>query len=141
MHDDAGRRYEATLPVRERRTGGVYYTPADVADGLARVALDGIDLAPPRRPTVCDPACGAGALLLAAAARLELAGHDRGTIVEDLIWGADIDGAAVAVARQSLARWAAERGARAVAHHVVEGDSLGSDRPWPSRRRSTASTW
>ncbi|MGZ4682873.1 MAG: N-6 DNA methylase [Acidimicrobiales bacterium] len=131
MHDDAGRRYEATLPARERRTGGIYYTPADVAHGLVGVALDGVELGPPRRPTVCDPACGAGALLLAAAGRLEVAGHDRRSIVEQMIWGADIDGAAVAVARASLSAWAAERGARAVARHVVVADSLGPGRPWP----------
>ena len=93
MYDEAGQRYQASVPADERRAGGVYYTPADVARGLVRVAVVGLDLSPPRRPTVCDPACGAGALLLAAAEGLEVAGHDRASIVEDLIWGADIDGA------------------------------------------------
>ncbi len=130
MHDEPGQRYQATLPAHERRAGGVYYTPADVARGLVRVALDGVDLSPPRHPLVCDPACGAGALLLAAAERLEQAGHDRASIVEDLIWGADIDGAAVAVARRSLSAWAGERGPPVTARHLVRGDSLDPRGPW-----------
>jgi len=132
MHHEAGQRYQASVPAHERRAGGVYYTPADVARGLVRVAVDGLDLRPPRRPTVCDPACGAGALLLAAAEQLEAAGHDRVAIVEDLIWGADIDAAAVTVARRSLAAWAAERGVPAIARHVVRADSLRSEGPWPT---------
>ena len=34
------------MPADERRAGGVYYTPADVARGLVRVAVDGLDLRP-----------------------------------------------------------------------------------------------
>ena len=133
MHDEAGQRYQATLPAHQRRVGGVFYTPADVATGLVRIALDGVAIRPPRRPTVCDPACGAGALLLAAADALEAAGHDPVTIVEDLIWGADIDPVAVGVARDSLAAWAGARGSTAVARHVVAADSLDAVAPaWPS---------
>jgi hypothetical protein len=130
VHDDAGRQYQATLPADQRRAGGVFYTPPDVAVGLVRVAVDGLALAPPRRPTVCDPACGAGALLLAAADELDRAGHSPASIVEDLIWGADIDHRAVALTRRSLEGWAAARGVAAVARHVVQADGLGACGPW-----------
>jgi len=47
-----------------RRELGAFYTPSDVADRLVERAL------PEGAPVVCDPACGDGAFLLAAARRL-----------------------------------------------------------------------
>jgi hypothetical protein len=81
---------------------------------------------------VCDPTCGAGAFLVAAADRLEALGHPAGVVVEQLLWGADVDAAAIAVARDQLRRWAADRGVAAEARHLVVADMLvaGSD-AWP----------
>ncbi len=67
---------------------------------------------------------GGGAFVLAAARLLERAGHDRATIVGELLWGADLDPEAVAVTRRALETWAAETGAQVRAAHVVCGDSL-----------------
>jgi hypothetical protein len=80
---------------------------------------------------VCDLAAGGGAFLLAAAAELAEAGYDRRHIVEGLLWGVDIDAAAVAVCRRSLAAWAAEGGDEAEAGHVVVGDGLIGRDAWP----------
>ncbi len=126
--DELGPSYEAALDGAQRRRTGAFYTPAAIADGLVERAATGFDLAPPRRPTVCDPAVGGGAFALAAARLLERAGHDRATIVTDLVWGADVDGEAVAVARRALEGWAAEAGTQVRASHIVVGDSLASGR-------------
>jgi len=131
-HDAAGQAYAGTLDRGHRRRSGAFYTPPAIAAGLVAVAADGLDLGPPSRPTVCDPAVGGGAFLLAAARHLERAGHDRATIVGHLVWGADVDAAAVAVARDALESWAAASGAVVEATHVVVGDSLSRGRAvWP----------
>ena len=80
---------------------------------------------------MCDLAAGGGAFLLAAAAELAEAGLDRRHIVEDLLWGVDIDADAVAVCRRSLAAWAAEGGEEAEASHIVVGDGLAGLDAWP----------
>jgi hypothetical protein len=112
---DAARAYERSLSPAKRRAGGVHYTPPDAADELVALALDGLRAA----PMVCDPACGGGAFLLAAARALERRGLARRTIVEKHLWGADVDVAAVGIATKQLAEWAG--GAPA---HVVVGDPL-----------------
>ena len=58
--------------------------------------------------TVCDPACGGGAFLLAAARRLHALGLDRRHVVRHLLWGADIDPVGLAAAEAALALWAGE---------------------------------
>jgi hypothetical protein len=53
-------------------------------------------------------------------------------IVEDLLWGVDVDPEAVAVTRAALGAWVGERGDRAAAGHVVRGDALARGRGvWP----------
>jgi len=131
LHEPA-RAHEAGLSVAVRRQGGVFYTPADVAERLLAVAAPAGALRPPRRPTICDPTCGGGAFLLAAADRLEQLGQPVQAIVEDLVWGADVDAAAVAVAGQGLREWAAARGVAAEPRHLVVADTLlRGSRAWP----------
>ena len=63
----------------ERRRKGAHYTPEPIADGAGGAALAGrVD------PSVGDPACGGGALLLAAARRLADDGVARPDVVGDL---------------------------------------------------------
>jgi hypothetical protein len=124
-----GPAYQAGLDRERRRRGGVFYTPAEVAAGLARLAFAdraaaGGDADRAVAPNVCDLAAGGGAFLLAAAAELAAAGHGRRQVVEELLWGVDLDPGAVEACRRSLATWAAEGGERAVARHVVVGDGL-----------------
>ncbi|MCU1352750.1 MAG: hypothetical protein JWM05_1959, partial [Acidimicrobiales bacterium] len=83
---------------------------------------------------VCDPACGGGAFLLAAADALLAAGVDPGEAVRRWLWGTDLDPVAVAAADAALACWAWAAGDRSSARagpHLVAADALLGDRPWP----------
>ncbi len=110
----------------ERRRRGAFFTP----HASAAIVVDRATLAWswPSRPTVCDPAVGGGAFLLAAAKVLEARGLGRDEIVRDLLWGADADPLAVATTRAALAIWAAgTRDADRAGHigdHIVQADTL-----------------
>ena len=74
--EELGRLLEASFDPAERQRRGAHFTPAPLADELVERALAGHE-----RPSVGDPACGGGALLLAAARHLAAArrgpGRDR----------------------------------------------------------------
>jgi hypothetical protein len=114
-----GAALEALLTGPER-VRGAHFTPAPVADRLAHLALPEVDRRRP--PTVCDPACGAGAVLLAAGRRLVAAGVPARTVARDLLWGADLDPLSAAVTAASLSLWAG--GWAPAAGHIVRGDPL-----------------
>jgi hypothetical protein len=115
---DLGAALELVLVPRERRRGA-HYTPAWLADEVARRALP---LPAATEMTVCDPACGAGAVLLAAGRRLAAAGHRPAHVARELLWGADIDPLAAAVTEAAIALWSGGTGP--AAGHVVAGDPL-----------------
>jgi N-6 DNA Methylase len=125
-----GAAHEALLPPAGRRATGAHYTPAPLAAGLAGLAVDGATW-----PSVCDPAVGGGALLLAAADRLAAAhpGRSRAEVVGRL-WGADVDGLAVAVADASLWLWSGGLADPAgLAERLVAGDPLADGlAAWPA---------
>lgn len=111
---------------------GVVYTPAPLADELVREvlgrALAGASLAQARALRVLDPACGAGALLLAAArfllswyAARGVARDEAGACVRAALFGVDVDAAALARAREDLAR---ETGCPGVADDLRRGEAL-----------------
>lgn len=123
--DLLGRALEALLDPADAHADGAYYTPPAIADGLVAEALGGPD--PLTDPAVvCDPAVGGGVFLLAVARALLARGLDPGEIVADRVRGVDRDELAVAVARASLALWAASLGRRAdpPAAHLVVGNFL-----------------
>ncbi len=77
------------------RSLGAYYTPAGLAEPVCRWAVRD------RSDTVLDPACGEGAFLTAAAARLiDLGAEPRR--LPDQISGVDLDARALARARGAL---------------------------------------
>jgi hypothetical protein len=124
--------HEALLGAEHRHAKGVHYTPADVAAGVVASAFRSHG-AVGAATTVCDPAAGGGAFLLAAARELEARGVDRTAIVEDLVWGVDIDPLAVAVTITALAAWASETGRLPRSTNVVVADSLRAGRgAWAS---------
>jgi hypothetical protein len=118
--------YEALLPATSRRQGA-HYTPIGVARGLASLALSTRDGGESTR--VCDPAAGCGAFLLAAAAVLEAAGHARVDVVDRMLWGADVDPAAVAVCEAALALWAGR--VRPMPNLVVADALVEGRKAWP----------
>lgn len=90
-----------------RRAQGLHVTPGWLARLLAGMALDGLD-GLDGAPVVCDPACGGGAFLVAAAERLHARGIGRADAVRHLVFGADIDPVGLAAAEAALALWAGE---------------------------------
>lgn len=126
-----GRLYESSINEETRRRLGIHFTPGSVAEGLTAVTL--VD-APPDA-SVCDPSCGAGAFLIAAADRLHRNGASVERVITGQLFGVDVDGAAIAVARLSLALWGFERsGAVHVVPegHLIVGDGL-IEAPGPGR--------
>ncbi|MGE3621470.1 MAG: N-6 DNA methylase [Acidimicrobiia bacterium] len=114
-----GAALEKRLTASERQRGA-HYSPAVLAARLAELALPRVEVGRP--PFVCDPACGAGSLLLAAAERIAGAGVPRRRIVEDLVFGADVDPLSVAVTEAALALWSG--GVAPAAGHLVVADPL-----------------
>lgn len=115
-----GRRYEEGLSDVERRMGA-HFTPPDVAETLVRLAFAEWS-GPP--PVVCDPACGGGAFLVAAAEHLRRGGVEPRAIVERHLVGIDLDPGAAATTREALIVWAAGHGVDSVTPRVEVGDSL-----------------
>lgn len=105
--------YERSLARERRRSEGVFYTPPELAAYLVEEALGSLLKGGAFEPVrILDPACGAGALLVAAYQRL-LAWHaERGVVDASArreillrsIFGIDVDAEAVALAREALAR-------------------------------------
>ncbi|MEJ7582916.1 MAG: DEAD/DEAH box helicase [Acidimicrobiales bacterium] len=125
---------EHLLDPARRRRGGVHHTPSPVATALTEIALGPLERVT-GAVTICDPALGGGAFLLAAARALSRRGAEVGTILSSL-YGADLDPLAVATTRAALACWAIREGSRpdeASAPHLVVADGLAGDRsPWPA---------
>ena len=126
-----GAALERATDAGRRRAHGLHVTPSWLAGDLVGLALPAPGAAPAGRAAVCDPACGGGAFLVAAARLLHERGVDRRRIVRDLVWGADIDPVGVAAAEAALALWAGEvppPGRLVVADALREGPAA-----WPGR--------
>lgn len=114
---------------RKRRGG--WYTPPAVVDALLDHALPPLLTRDPATLRICDPACGAGPFLLAAARRLTAALTARGRapadarhhVVTRCLYGADLDPGAVHLARRVLEDYAGAP-IPALTHHLATGDAL-----------------
>lgn len=120
--EELGGILEATMSPGDRRRRGAHYTPSDLAAGLVERAL-GTRVA----PVVGDPACGGGALLLAAARHLAAAGCSPRAALERL-WGVDLDPVAIATTEVALTLWA---GAPPPPGHLAVADALLDPLGWP----------
>jgi predicted RNA methylase len=96
--------FEATLSREQRRRGGVFNTPMAVASSAVAAVID-------RPGTVCDPSCGTGTFLIAAAERLVSLGLSRADAAS-LLAGVDIDPAAIAIADARVREWSGGFGAQ-----------------------------
>jgi N-6 DNA Methylase len=138
-YNDESREYTLeTLPGHERKETGSYYTPSPLVDCLLDSALDPLLDEACARPTpggrveallaitVCDPACGSGHFLVAAARRIakRIAAEETGEseppatvvraalrrVVGRCIYGVDINPMAAELAKVSLWMEAMEPG-------------------------------
>jgi adenine-specific DNA-methyltransferase len=109
------------------RRRGVYYTPAYVAQYMARRAVEECRLESriDGRLRILDPACGCGAFLVAA---WQARASDAPDGLSEL-YGIDSDPAAVVVARRTLLLGAAARGCAA----PDSADSKGRIRRWAAQ--------
>ncbi len=150
--DSATRTFSlSNLAGNERRTSGAYYTPSSLTDCLLDSTLDPLLDQAESEPdpeaallaiTVCDPACGSGHFLVAAARRIagrlaavradgdepsvidsQVAMHD---VVAHCIYGVDVSPMAAELAKMSLWLEALQPG-RPLSHldgHIKVGNSL-----------------
>lgn len=129
--DQLGILHQSLVARDARHAAGVFYTPPRIARRLVELALPaGAPSTGPgtgARTRVCDPATGAGAFLIAAARSLEQQGLSPRVIVEECLWGMDIDPLALAVAEAALFIWAAGRGGAPTRSRLVLGDALVGD--------------
>ncbi|MBL9118173.1 MAG: N-6 DNA methylase [Verrucomicrobiaceae bacterium] len=144
---------EGSTSGNARKTTGSYYTPDSLVQELIKSALDPVIAdrlaAQPDRPidallsiTVCDPSCGSGHFLLAAARRLaeklaELRAPDGGVRPDDYrhalrevasrcLYGVDINPMAVELCRVALWLETVDPGKPLgfLNHHIRTGNSL-----------------
>jgi hypothetical protein len=116
------------LSPARRRELGAFYTPPDIAGRLVALALEGLD----GSPKVCDPSCGDGAFLIAAGTTLARRGLAPATVARDLLWGCDIEPAAVAATRDAIVTWSGID----PLDHLIVADGLTMAESW--RRRFDA---
>jgi hypothetical protein len=98
--------HERSVPAEQRKADGVHYTPAVLARFLVEQAIAALGYVPQQ---ICDPTCGAGSFLLAAADALAERGVAVQEIVEQRLFGGEIDPQAGALAQDSLRAWAEQR--------------------------------
>ena len=135
MNKEAGTFELDTAAGHERKTTGSYYTPTELVDCLLESALDPVLDEASRKPDpeaailnlkVCDPACGSGHFLVAAARRIAKrlaavrAGEDEPSprevqralrdVVGRCIYGVDLNPMAVELCKVSLWMEAIEPG-------------------------------
>lgn len=135
----------------ERKTSGSYYTPASLVDCLLDSALDPLldeaeKSATPEKSMmglkVCDPACGSGHFLIAAAQRIarrlsrlragdeepspEMLHHTLREVIGHCIFGVDINPMSVELCKVGLWLEAVEPGKplNFLDHHIKCGNSL-----------------
>lgn len=145
-----GRDFEQAIDARstrtdKRRKDGVYYTPESLVQRLLDLSLrpmlekiaretgDDADRRDARLLAlrICDPACGSGNFLLAAALMMArfAARASVAEIVQHCICGIEIDSEAAMLAGRLLGALAGRRGGDVVTH-VHHGDALLDDPPF-----------
>ena len=117
-----------------RKAGGTWFTPATLVEHLLDEALEPLlDVPGAALPTVCDPACGAGLFLVAAARRIASRTAGRGLerqalldAVTRCVHGVDVDRSAVELTRVVLWLELVEPGSTASmpALRLEAGDAL-----------------
>jgi len=76
--------FELLIPKKDRKTNGAFFTPAQITDFIAGEAIG------TPRVSVCDPSCGCGAFLIAAAYALRKRKKKIISTIEKNLYGVDI---------------------------------------------------
>jgi SAM-dependent methyltransferase len=121
--------------VSRRKALGAHYTPPTLVDHLIHEALYGVR-ALKELGSFLDPACGSGNFLVAMTKEWARRTKEPiASVLTDRVYGIDIDGEAVRLAREALlallpARTSTkvrERVAQALGSHVIKGDALDAE--------------
>lgn len=118
--------FELLIPDQDRKLNGAFFTPAEVAHYIASRGL----LGDHAQPTLVDPSCGCGAILLHAA---QQAADKQGTSIIDAvhqhIYGVDLHQYNIDRASVLLALLALSRGEKIDSWHpnLKQANSLGTD--------------
>ena len=148
---ELGVTYESMQSMGKRKKGGVWYTPEPLAVAIAHQALErALGQAGPTaddllKLVVCDPCCGTGIFLVAAARRLSreyaqrLYGDDPDDekaaavmpfVILSCIFGIDIDPVSAELARLALSlETDGLLPPAALERHVIAGNPLEGDSP------------
>lgn len=128
-HYQQGRAFEKNKSLKDRKAKGVFYTPYDIVEQMVASTLNSVDLVSDPYVKLLDLSCGAGYFLLQAFELLQqsfqlsfddiLVRHPElqnnltydkigKFIVENNLWGADIDPQAVSLVQAALNEAAGE---------------------------------
>lgn len=132
--ESVARAYETTYSAVERKLSGTHYTPDNVIAYIVEktVGTSGVDF---RQFRVLDPACGSGLFLLKAFETIcgslrqkhgALSSQQARSVLENCIYGIDIDAAAIEEAQHNLLLKAQGFGVRAanLNSNFFAGDAL-----------------
>ncbi len=135
--ENVARAFETTYSTRERKLSGTHYTPDNVIDYIVeRTVGRATDVfADFRQFRALDPACGSGLFLLkafdvicASVQKQEgaISPLQARAILENCLYGIDIDGAAIQEAQRNLLKKAEKFGVREakLINHFFVGDAL-----------------
>jgi methylase of polypeptide subunit release factors len=136
--ENLARAFEATYSVNERKLSGTHYTPDNVIEYIVERTIGSCfchvdDFLQFR---VLDPACGSGLFLLKAFDAIctsvrrklgEISPQQTCAVLQNCLYGIDIDPAAIQEAKQNLLKKAEQYGvydANLINHHFFVGDAL-----------------
>ncbi|MGH7450310.1 MAG: HsdM family class I SAM-dependent methyltransferase, partial [Nitrosopumilaceae archaeon] len=135
--EDAARAYETTYSANERKLSGTHYTPNNVIEYIVDKTIGNAigHVNDFRQFHIVDPACGSGLFLLKAFDAIcdfiqktegAISPQQARAVLENCLFGIDIDAAAIQAAQQNLLSKAEKFGVRnaKMASQFFTGDAL-----------------
>ena len=106
---EEGRQLEIAMSISHRKEKGVFYTPLEIVRYMVENTLKDVDLTVDEDIRILDISCGAGYFLSEAFQYLNSKYSDmRKHIVENILWGTDINQEALDLAKKELSFLAKE---------------------------------